>query len=86
MTELGKDKHGKFSSLPEIKSGPNRGYRHPEEDGEWICTGGYTYEARAGEKGAHGSWLKAMERLGIPTGRYELEGVVNLFVFQESDK
>jgi len=84
LEELGRDKNGRISSQPPIKSGLNRGSRKPEVDGEWICTGGYTHDSRWDEKNAHGSWLRSMERIGFRTGKYELDGVVNLYIWVQS--
>jgi hypothetical protein len=81
LEELGRDTNGRISSLPPIKSGKNRGFRKPEVDGEWISTGGYTYDSRWCERDAHGSWLRSMDKLGFRTGKYELDGVVNLYIW-----
>ena len=82
---LGEDRFGKLSSLATVKSGPNRGKRLPENGGEWICTGGYTHDSRWDEKNAHASWLRSMQKLGFRTGRFDMDGVVNLYVFKEFD-
>lgn len=83
--ELGRDTKGGISSLPTIRSGKNRGFRKPEVDGNWICTGGYTHDSRWDEKNAHASWLRSMQKLGFRTGRFDMDGVVNLYVFKEFD-
>jgi hypothetical protein len=41
---LGWDKNKKPSSKPCIKSGPNKGYHHPEGKGEWVYISGASYE------------------------------------------
>lgn len=82
LINLGKDKFGNISSKPTIKSGPNRGKRLPEKDGEWIYCGGYCYEASQNEKGAHSSWIKTMLKLGFRVGEQHSDGVVNFFIFK----
>ena len=82
MEDLGRDKHGKISSQASIKSGPNRGYRHPEKDGVWICAGGYTHEARIEVKWSHLGWIGTVTKLGYRVGKYSYEGVDNFYIFQ----
>ncbi len=67
-------------------SGKNRGTRKPEVGGNWLCTGGYTTDSLWCEKNAHGSWLNSMEKLGFRTGKYELDGVVNLYLWVQSSE
>ena len=83
--ELGRDTNGGISSLPTIRYGKNRGFRKPEVGGNWLCTGGYTHDSRWDEKNAHGSWLNSMEKIGFRTGKYELDGVVNLYVWVQNE-
>ena len=85
LEELGWDTNGGISSLPQIKSGKNRGFRKPEVGGNWLCTGGYTHDSRWDEKNAHSSWLNSMEKIGFRTGKYELDGVINLFIWVKND-
>lgn len=86
LEHLGRDTNGGISSLPTIHSGKNRGTRKPEKNGRWICTGGYTTDSRWDEKNAHGSWLNSMEKIGFRTGKYELDGVVNLYVWVKEEE
>ena len=83
--ELGRDTNGGISSLPTIRYGKNRGFRKPEVGGNWLCTGGYTGDSLWCEKNAHGSWLNSMEKIGFRTGKYELDGVINLFIWVKND-
>lgn len=85
LEQLGRDTEGGVSSQPTIRSGKNRGKRKPEVDGKWIYTGGYTHDSRWDEKNAHGSWLGFMTKIGFRTGKYELDGVVNLFVWVKNE-
>ena len=85
IENLGKDKFDFVSSQPAIKSGKNKGKRLPEKNGNWIYCGGYCYEARWSEKNANITWLLAMQKIGFRTGKYELDGVVNLYIFVKNE-
>lgn len=87
LEELGRDVVGSISSLPVIRHGKNRGRRKPETAGRWLCAGGYTVDSRWCEKNAHSSWLKTMREIGYRVGKYEFDGVVNIYLFmQDSTK
>lgn len=84
LEELGRDGSGRMSSQPVIRRGPNRGRRKPEPRGAWICAGGYCYEERQGSKGAHTSWIRAVQTLGHRVGVWDCEGVRNFYIFSEA--
>jgi hypothetical protein len=84
LEELGRDTNGGISSLPTIHSGKNRGFRKPEVGGNWICAGGFTYNARQSEKSAHFSWVKALLNLGNRVGTYNQDGVTDFYIFKNS--
>lgn len=84
LFHLGKDKYNNISSQPFIKSGINKNKRFPEKEGKWVYVGGYCYEARWGEKNAHAQWLKALSKLGYRLGKYELDGVVNFYMYHKT--
>lgn len=86
LEELGIDKFKNPSSKSLIKSGPNRGLRLPEKDGQWICCGGYCYEAKQSEKAAHSSWIRTMLEMGFRLGKKTSDGVVNFYIFKEDHK
>lgn len=73
-----------ISSQPIIKSGSNKGKRFPEKDGTWVYVAGYCYEARWDAKDAHAQWLKALSKLGYTFGKYELDGVVNFYIYYKT--
>lgn len=83
---LGRDTEGGVSSKSTIRSGPNRGLRSPETGGEWVYMGGFTCDSPRGERAAHGEWLRGMEKIGLRAGKYDLDGVTNLFVWMEDSQ
>lgn len=82
--QLGKDKYNNISSQPIIKSGSNKGKRFPEKEGTWVYVAGYCYEARWDAKDAHAQWLKALSKLRYTFGKYELDGVVNFYIYYKT--
>jgi hypothetical protein len=83
VEELGKDHEGHPSSLSVIKTGKNRGLRHRETKGKWICVSGYDCDARQEAKAPHHAWAKAMLRFGLRVGILLHDGCKDFYVFQE---
>jgi hypothetical protein len=84
IEDLGRDKRGVISSQVSIKSGPNKGFRHPEKDGVWILGGGYTHNARVEVKCSHMCWVDTVTKLGFRVGKLSYEGVDDFYIFQRT--
>ena len=85
IEELGRDPHSKVSSQPTIKRGEDRGYRKPEVGGTWICSSGYSYEARQESRFAHVGWINAVIQLGHRVGSLDYDGVKDYYIFKENN-
>ena len=82
---LGRDKDGNISSKPTIKSGPNRGKRFPEKQGNWFYMNGYDYQNPQSEKGVHHGWVEKINQLGFQIGTFDIDGVKSFYVFQPNE-
>ena len=84
--DLGMDKNGKLSSGPRVKSGPNRGRRHPERDGRWEYVDGYSW-GDSRRSWSCRCWSKKLIELGHRIGKCHYEGVASFYIFvRECDK
>jgi hypothetical protein len=84
IEELGMDKLLNASSQAVIKSGPNRGFRFPEKNGNWSYVSGYCYEASQAEKSTNMKWAKSIVQFAIRVGCLESDGVVKFYLFKEN--
>jgi hypothetical protein len=83
--KLAWDKNKRPSSKSRIKSGPNRGYHHPERGGEWIYISGACYEE--GSRRSHNmAWIKRLEPFGLRFGVTDMDGVESVWVWRENGK
>lgn len=85
IEELGFDKNHKVSSQSVIKSGPNRGFRVPEKDGEWICTSGHNCYAKQQERFINYEWSKKLIDLGFRVGKTTNDGCANFYIFKNKE-
>lgn len=87
IEELYFDKTKKsVSSQSIIKSGPNRGFRFPEKNGQWICMSGFNHSARQTEKFSHFEWANSLIKLGFRIGKTNNNGETYFYLFKENSK
>ena len=85
LEHLGWDKNKKPSSKSRIKSGPNRGYHHPEKEGEWVYMSGASYEE--GSRRSHNmAWIKSLIPFGLRFGVTNIDGVESVWVWRKNGK
>lgn len=78
--DLGRDRNEKMSSGPRIKTGPNRGRRHPEKGGRWEYVDGYLWgDSRRAWSCA--CWTDKLIKLGHRIGKCHYEGVASFYIF-----
>lgn len=86
MTErLERDKHGRVSSQPLVKSGPNRGKRHPETKGRWVylcgcITRNYNQSVVCGEM------VRNLTGAGFRIGYYGDDGVHSFYLWRDEPR
>lgn len=79
------DKENKLSSKPAIKSGPNRGKRHPETDGKWLYIHGHTTYSNDSVKNANYTWTRKLTELGFRIGASFDDGVIGYYIFKKNE-
>jgi hypothetical protein len=87
MEYLGKDKDGRMSSLPPLKSGENRGRRGKERGGEWLHVASCCYDHAndSNEQIAHAKWVEAVLSLGHRVGHHDYDGVRSYYVLKTNE-
>jgi hypothetical protein len=85
LQSLGWDKNKKPSSKTRIKRGLNRGYHHPEKEGEWIYISGASYE-ESGRRSHNMTWIKRLKSFGLRFGVTILDDVESVWAWRESGK
>ena len=87
IEELYFDKNKKsVTSLPVIKSGPNRGWHLSEKNGKWIYISGYALFYPEVQSLIHHTWAKKLISLGFRVGKHIYEDCVSFYLFKENSK